>query len=129
MTDISYIYDNSRDAGDKQVTGKPQYVRGGYVFTCPDCGKEISSHSYIRLSAWEDAVLRHREKCPGRKKPTVFPNIIYIPFDPDNKPIFEARKHLLEEFLSNGWVLLSGGVVLRDSMGEETHVWILRRDR
>jgi hypothetical protein len=47
------------DAGDLPVPGKPQYVRGGDIFTCTVCGLVISSHSYIGYSYFEKAFYAH----------------------------------------------------------------------
>lgn len=60
------IYDHCRDAGIETFRPKPQYVRGGLIFTCPICGKEISSHSYLNLRAWEDHCRDHLEDCEKR---------------------------------------------------------------
>jgi len=59
---IDVVYQNVQDAGTKRYIPKPQYVRDGYIFTCPYCGKTISSHSYINGRAWEDACIRHLNK-------------------------------------------------------------------
>ncbi|RLF93361.1 hypothetical protein DRN50_07340 [Thermococci archaeon] len=53
------IHDFVRDAGDKEFPPKPQYVRGGYIFSCPFCSKEISSHHFLNLSYWETACEEH----------------------------------------------------------------------
>ena len=56
----------------------------------------------------------------------LYPDIIYIPFNPDNVELLEQRKRLLNNFIKDGWELL-GSIKLKDRMGEETHVWILRK--
>ena len=59
-----YVYDEKylKDAGDETFAAKPQYVRGGYIFSCPVCGDEISSHQFLRLGNWEEAVEEHLMK-------------------------------------------------------------------
>jgi len=52
-----YIY--VKDAGDKTYSPKPQYTKGGYVFQCPFCGKEINSHQYLNIQYWERACEKH----------------------------------------------------------------------
>lgn len=52
-----------KDAGDKEVPFKPQYSRGGWIFTCPGCGKEISSHSYLNVGYFQIACEDHVDKC------------------------------------------------------------------
>ena len=56
-----YVYDEKylKDAGDKPFVAKPQYVRGGYIFSCPVCGDEISSHQFLNLVGWESAIEHH----------------------------------------------------------------------
>jgi len=53
-------------------------------------------------------------------------DVIYVPFNPDDLGVMKLRRRLLEEFLNRGWEL-AGSVVLTDSMGERTRVWVLTR--
>lgn len=56
MIDISK---HMTDAGDQKVPYKPQYVRGGNIFTCPVCGWQESSHRFLWYSGFEDACKEH----------------------------------------------------------------------
>lgn len=56
---IIEIYKNVTDAEVRNFKPKPQYVRGGYIFTCPICNTELNSHCYIHLSDWEIACEDH----------------------------------------------------------------------
>ncbi|RLC75118.1 MAG: hypothetical protein DRI61_15460 [Chloroflexi bacterium] len=56
------IYENIEYAGVKEHPEKPQYIRGGWIFICPICGKKINSHSYINIASWERACEEHLMK-------------------------------------------------------------------
>ncbi len=51
------------DAGEKEVPFKPQYTRGGWIFTCPGCKQEISSHSYLNVGYFQIACDDHVKEC------------------------------------------------------------------
>lgn len=53
-------------------------------------------------------------------------DVIYVPFNPNEPGLMKLRKRLLDRFIAEGWELM-GSVVLTDSMGERTRVWVLTR--
>ncbi|MDD5010458.1 MAG: hypothetical protein PHC68_18920 [Syntrophorhabdaceae bacterium] len=57
------IWKHMTDAGDKTVPFKPQYVRGGWIYTCPLCGHTISSHSYLNVGYFQIACDDHIKEC------------------------------------------------------------------
>ncbi len=61
------IWKHMSDAGDKPVPWKPQYSRGGYIFTCPVCGYQTNSHRYTCLRAFEDACQEHMNETHFRE--------------------------------------------------------------
>jgi len=53
------IWKYMSDAGEKTFSPKPQYSRGGFIFTCPECKKTISSHSYLNIGYFQIACNEH----------------------------------------------------------------------
>lgn len=64
------IWKHMNDAGDKAVSFKPQYVRGGWIYTCPLCGQQISSHSYLNVGYFQIACDDHVNECVDKMKVT-----------------------------------------------------------
>ena len=62
------IWKHTTDAGDKKVPFKPQYERGGWIYTCPLCGTTINSHHYLNVGYFQIASEEHIKEC--YKKPT-----------------------------------------------------------
>ncbi|MDD3813243.1 MAG: hypothetical protein PHZ02_01245 [Desulfocapsaceae bacterium] len=57
------IWKYMMDAGDQVVPFKPQYVRGGEIYTCPICGYTNSSHRYLNIGYFQIACEEHIKEC------------------------------------------------------------------
>lgn len=70
------IWKHMSDAGDREVPFKPQYVRGGWIYTCPVCGTEINSHGYLNVGYFQIACDTHVKECiekmPDKKEEIVW---------------------------------------------------------
>lgn len=62
------IWKHMTDAGDREVPFKPQYVRGGWIFTCPGCGQQINSHHYLNVGYFQIACDDHVKECEKLKE-------------------------------------------------------------
>lgn len=53
-------------------------------------------------------------------------DVLYIPFNKENKPLYERRKKILGQFIENGWKL-TANLPITDAFRNETNVWIIER--
>lgn len=57
------IWKHMKKTEEKEVPFKPQYTRGGQIFTCPGCKHEINSHHYLNIGYFQIACDEHIDKC------------------------------------------------------------------
>lgn len=55
-------------------------------------------------------------------------NVIYIPYDKNNEQLYEARKKLAQEFIEQGWKLLTTLPMKCGNEKEPTTFWCLVRE-
>lgn len=53
------IWQHVKQIGEETHPDKPQYVRGVRVFTCPYCGHQLSSASFLNIGYFQIAARAH----------------------------------------------------------------------